>query len=119
MTRKDARTLAEMAARDGGFTVDVHTFRRPDSGFAFSARPDCERRLARLTPRAIRAYARDYARDLLPNGAHLGAWRDGGTWYLDVSTVTEDETLARVLAFAASQLAIFNLSTGQSVSLGV
>lgn len=117
MTRKDARALAEVARFQGGFTYSLRTRTAPQSGFAFSGRPECERKVRVLSARAIRTYARDFAGPLSERGAHLGAWRDGGAWYLDVSTVSDDEVVARTLAKVASQLAVYDLATRQSLSL--
>lgn len=119
MTRAESRELFAAATRDGGFTYDTHSHTHPCAGYAFSQAPENERRLSALSARAIRAYARDNARALSAPGAHLGAWHENGTWYLDVSVVHDDMAAAVARACAAAQKALYDLSTGSTITLSL
>lgn len=116
MTRNLARKLVAAAERNGGFTVRARTGQSALEGFAFSESPEHERKLGKLTPRALRAYVREHARALRSPSAYLGAWSDGGVWYLDVSTVVGSLDKALDKARAARQLAVFDLGRKVSVA---
>lgn len=117
MRRNTARRLVEVAKRDGGFTYDPASNSHPQSGFAFSEAPEHECKVIYLTPRVIRRYVREHAQALRSRGAHLGAWRDGGVWYLDVSHVEVERAVAVALAKVARQLAVYDLATRESFML--
>jgi hypothetical protein len=117
MTRRQARWLALVADFQGGLTYDVRTHRTPRDGYAVAAFPGRERKVKHLTAGVLLRYIRDNADALYACGAHLGAWRDNGTWYLDVSLVEPEREIALTLARVNAQLAIYDLSTRESLML--
>lgn len=115
--------LAErLADPDGGFTVNLTTGAEPATGYAVATHPERSWEAAADTVSAetVRTYAALNA-DLLNEDRNvLGGWHDPATHqvWLDVSTVVADEADAWRLAWAANQIAIFNLDTHETINTG-
>ncbi len=117
MTRTEARRLVAEARSQGGFTYDLRTKAAVQAGYAFSENPEHEEKSVHLDARSLRRYVASHWEALRAPGAHFGAWHDGGVWYLDVTHVEEDQTLALMLAYINDQLAVYDLATRRSLSV--
>lgn len=105
-------------ANEGGFTLDPRTAMPQTSGWAFSPDKSTERVIDGLaSAEDIEKFMADNAEALAQPGNFLGGWTSDGKSYLDVSNVTADRAEAEAAARAADQLAIFNLETGETVSI--
>ena len=82
--------------------------------------PDCERTFAGL-PKLwqVVKYVEDYKTHLHNPCLYVGAWLDAetGTFYLDISENVQDKETALQLGRERKQLAIFDLSTFDSIYL--
>lgn len=118
----DYQQLARDIVDNGGATVDVLTGDAPTAGFAVS-QPDGTEWTYRI-PRTTRelgnlaySYVVAHGRRLRDPGAHLGAWIHNGWVYFDVTHVVEDRAAAITLGQLNGQLAIYDLSTGEEITL--
>jgi len=110
-----------IAKPDGGFTYQPLTANEPAAGYAVSIFPDrsfgadaSQMRLDDLVNYVVQNA------DLLSDpGNHIGAWHDPETHrvYLDISRVVPTPDRAASLARAHDQIAYFDLSRGQSVTV--
>ena len=121
LNRRQFQILSqEVKAPEGGFTIDINTGRRPDSGTSVSL-PGHEKAMpaAQATPGAIKGYTKANAKVLTQPGNHLGGWNEspasGPEAFLDVSTVIPDEVDARRAIMDRNQIAGFNLDSVESV----
>lgn len=111
-----------LSVPDGGFSVnpgdgsDVHT------GYAVAVHPEHERIYdGRVTCNDLHDYIAQAKDALSLPGRVLGGWRDPvtGRVYLDVSVVTPHFFYAMKLARETAQLAIFDFSVMESISVAV
>ena len=106
---------------DGGFTFDPRAHTQPSTGYALSIHPERSQSFAAalLAPEDLTRYIASN-RDLLDlPGNMLGAWHDPASHlvFLDVSTVTDNETDAAALALAHDQIAYYDLARHTSVTV--
>lgn len=107
---------------DGGFTIDARTGDDVTRGFAVAAFKDRSKEIPvkNLTPDDLKSYV-DSNSDLLSKPENkFGGWHDpetGHVW-LDVSMVTTNKAKAIQKAKAENQIAIFDLSTFESIPTG-
>lgn len=116
----DAQQLFnETKAPDGGFSIKDHVGDGPSSGYMVSLSKADEKTYPStiFTPEDIQEYMNQHASEINAPGNYFGAWHDpeDGNIYLDVSTNYQDYDQAVEAAKAANQLAIFDLSTFNSV----
>ena len=108
-------------APDGGFTYSPTSHTEPSTGYALSIHPDRSVALDSKTIqfRDLARYAASNADLLHQPGNHIGAWNDpaSGKVFLDVSMVTNDKAQAEKLALQHDQIAYFDLSNFQSVTV--
>lgn len=110
-----------VAEPDGGFTYSPSTNSEPSSGYALSIYPD--RSFAKDAKALTREDLVKYVvknKDLLSQKEnYFGAWHDPASnkVFLDVSMVTQDKQKAHDLALKHDQIAYFDLSTFQSVTV--
>lgn len=91
----------------------------PTSGYMVSLQ-DCERTFfGRPTLWQVVKYAEDYNHLLCNPSLYVGGWLDAetGKYYLDISENVQDKAQALWLAAERKQLAIFDLSTFESIYL--
>jgi len=104
---------------DGGFSIHDHIGDGPTTGYMVSMNKNTERDFAAkdLTADHIRQYQEDHADELSQAGYYFGAWHnpEDGRVYLDVSKNFKDKDEAMKAAKGADQIAIFDLSTFNSV----
>lgn len=112
-----AERLAKQTAKDGGFTYSPTTKVEPKDGFAVSPYPQFETKVPMdaSLPASIQKYMSDHADVLGQPGAHLGAWVQDGTVYLDVSVVSKTADEASVVAKKFNQQAYYDLAKGETV----
>ena len=116
--RPGANALYEQGL-EGGFSVgrfgDV-----PTTGYMVSPYKGAETAIpiASFTPDAIRAFEAKNAELLALPDHYLGGWRDGDTFYLDVSVRTRTLTEAKRIAAGADQLAVYDVAKGESIQTG-
>ena len=115
LSSSKARALTRRAEKEGGFTFDPRTGESPTSGFAFSADPNNERVLQKLSPRSLRDYAGETGSALKDPTARLGGWKGDDGWYLDVSRVLPDKKVAMREARDAGQKAVYDLGRGKEI----
>lgn len=120
-TVHNAYALLHTLQDNGGFTVDPITGEAaPREGYAVSL-PNCEVTYpaVSITPDDIASHALDVRIARAQHGLPVwqGAWRDGDTVYLDASVIVDNYVDARRLALEYSQLAVFNLATGETIRL--
>lgn len=108
-----------LSVPDGGFSVDPTDGSDVRVGYAVAVHPEHERILNRVTVNDLHDYIASASDALSLSGRVLGGWRDpaSGRIYLDVSVVTTDLAEAMALARATAQLAIFDLSAMQSITV--
>jgi len=113
----NTKELLDKIFTDGGFSVQVASGSIPSSGYMVSIQ-GCEEvyHTEDVTDDTIPGYITRIKELLLP-GAYLGAWLDGSKVYLDVSINVDDLQDALDLARENSQLAIYDLATGDSIYL--
>lgn len=123
-TSKTGGYANALATPDGGFTVMAG--KEVNSGYAVSRYPDRSLAIPSVVeiPKAKLAQKiSDYAAqnsDLLSTAGHaLGGWHDPktGTAYLDISEVTDSAETAAQIALDHDQIAYFDFSTFESVTV--
>lgn len=103
----------------GGVTVNLNDGYKPAAGYAVAAYPSREVITARLDIESLESYIVDNA-DVLRLPAHyLGTWYnpDNGKVYLDISIVEFERAAALETARRFNQLAIFDLSSFETITL--
>lgn len=111
--------LATKVKEEGGFSYSLSNGSEPKAGerkFAVAISKNFERKysLSSFTPSTLVSYIAEFAGQLSKAGAHLGAWLEGDTVYLDVSVVLTDKSEAINIARANEQLAIFSFENMSS-----
>lgn len=124
MNRAIAEILVARADNSGGFTWRTSDGRYPDKGFAVAVAKGPERRIERpLLVADILDFEREFhdvihAGNVVFNGGVcIGAWRDGGVWYLDLSIVCRSLDEALVLGRQNKQLAVYDLESATSINI--
>jgi hypothetical protein len=109
--------LAFVANRTGGFTYDPQKDTLREEGFAVSIFKNKEMIVDSpvLSGHDIYRFVDSAAQELLVPGACVGAWKNDGKWYLDVSVVMPTFYGAMELAKSNNQLAIFDLDTKETI----
>jgi len=113
--------LAERLVQDGGFTLSTVTGEEPKKGFVVSPYPEKSfaKGSSELTEEDVAEYVRDN-NDLLSLEDHfLGGWNDEDTAraFLDVSIIKQDQNEAIDLALERDQIAIFDLSSFEEITV--
>lgn len=107
--------LIDVLFTNGGFSINILSGLSPESGYMVSLR-DNEEIIPchEVNSDTIPGYL---ARHSLPNDAYLGGWIDADNVYLDISVNIPNIEDALNLARDNSQLAIYDLSNGESIYL--
>jgi GNAT superfamily N-acetyltransferase len=114
---KIAQAIADHIIEKGGISYDPVSSTQKTSGYAVAVHPGREQIINEPpTAKHIQQYVakNDDAFQKDP-GAHLGAWENGGNWYLDISHITPDLDKAMDLARQHNQKAIFDLDNFQDI----
>lgn len=117
-TAKLVAMVDALSVGDGGFSVDPRTGDDVRTGYAVAVHPEHERVLAHPVGIGdLIAYVVQVADALALPGRVFGGWRDPqtGSVYLDVSAIVADYSDAVALARKTDQIAIFDLTAGESV----
>lgn len=124
MLSEVAAFLAHMGSAHGGFTYRTSDGTFPRNGFAVSVAKDLERSwdgplLAQHVTEFYAANAQliEAANVVFSGGACVGAWQDGGRWYLDLSIVVRSLDEALVLGRHNKQLAVYDLADQVSIAI--
>lgn len=116
-----ANALADaLSVPDGGFTIDPRDGSDVHVGYAVAVHPEYGRIFDHpVTSDGLVKYIAYASAALALPGRVFGGWCDPATGriYLDVSVVTTDLTEAITLARNNGQLAIFDLSAMESISV--
>lgn len=106
------------ARQQGGCTVKLSDGSSPETGYMV-ARADCEMTVPtrELDAKIVQRYISEYFAYLAEPKAFLGIWLNDGIAYLDVSYVFADKQSAINFARLNSQLAIYNVATGETIDL--
>lgn len=107
-----------LSVGDGGFSVDPRTGENVRAGYAVAVHPERERVLTDpVGVGDLIAYVVQVADALALPGRVFGGWRDPqtGRMYLDVSAIIADYSDAVSLARESGQVAIFDLTAGESI----
>lgn len=115
---KLASMVDALSVGDGGFSVDPRTGEDVGAGYAVAVHP--ERECVLTEPVAVGdliGYVAQVADALALPGRVFGGWRDPetGRVYLDVSAIVTDYSDAVSLACETGQMAIFDISAGESI----
>jgi hypothetical protein len=116
----NATTIVSKILANGGISIDNKGHELSDcGGYAVSIFPDRGTQVNsdEFGPDDILAFSRKNADILDKKGAILGAWRDNGKVYLDVSIFVENRDRALFLAKQHAQLAIYDFTARDSVYL--
>jgi hypothetical protein len=111
-----------LSVPDGGFSVNPGDGSDVRTGYAVAVHPEHERIYdGRVTSNDLHDYIAQVKDTLSLPGRVLGGWCDPATGrvYLDVSVVTPHFFYAMKLARETAQLAIFDLSVMESISVEV
>ena len=115
------QTIDRIQEADGGITIDVTNGQEPSDGFVVAIAPERSITLDVEDAREedIETFLINNDDVLSEDGAHLGAWHDPATGivHLDISKVESDREVALEIAEAADEIAIFDLSTFESVTV--
>jgi hypothetical protein len=116
----DFTALAAQVLNGGGFTVSTKPGREvPDRGYmvsieGFEVKIRNVFHVEQLAP-YLADYCSRFERALQAPGAYFGAWLDGQTVYLDVSSWYEFCDTARVAAWENRQQAFYSLEASQTI----
>lgn len=104
---------------NGGVTISLDGG-MPTKGLAYAPYKGTERIIPQkdFTAKHIETFTQDHAKELAEPGNHLGMWVDDGKVYMDISKVGPDSPETLENAMKASQLAVFNLESFETVTLG-
>jgi hypothetical protein len=108
----DFQRFYDYARAHDGITVDVNTGSSPTRGFAVGTHPDKTESWddARFTPGIIRNFVKENGDELRKPGRHLGIWRDGDQWYMDITHITKERTTAEEIGRIMDQEAITDVA---------
>ena len=111
--------LAGVANNDGGFTYNPMGDFFPSSGFAVGIFKNKEKRIASpiLSTEHLAEFVEFVEDQLRVPGCCIGGWLVAGIWYLDVSVLMPTFESAIELAKEHDQIAIYNLSTHETIYL--
>lgn len=104
---------------NGGVTISLDGG-MPTKGLAYAPYKGTERIIPQKDFNAshIETFTKDHAKELAEPGNHLGMWVDDGKVYMDISKVGPNSPETLESAMKASQLAVFNLESFETVTLG-
>lgn len=110
------KALMHDLTKTHGFTMHDHPGDAPKDGFMVSIDQSSEQKmpLVDVTPQRIADYMSVHQQELKDPNNYLGGWVFRGTTFLDISRWVPDEQQAMTLAKANHQLAIYDLSSGQT-----
>lgn len=112
----NAPAQLQTLASAGGFTFNPRRNELRRKGVAVAVRKDTERvfdeaDFAKNGPKIVSGYMKQNAELLAQPRMHLGAWKDKGKVYLDVSKVTSSIKEAADIGRSNDQIGIFDLAT--------
>lgn len=112
----NAPAQLKVLADKGGFTFNPkkNQLRRKGIAVAIAKKyelPVDEKEFAKNGEKIIKDYMRQYSEVLAKPNAHLGAWKDKGKVYLDISIVKGSLDEAASIGRANDQIGIFDLAT--------
>lgn len=104
---------------NGGVTISLEG-KMPSKGLAYAPYKGTERIIPEkdFNAKHIETYKNDHAKELEEPGNHLGMWVDEGKVYMDISKVGDNSPETLESAMKASQLAVFDLESFETVTLG-
>ena len=110
-----------LAKKGGGFTYQPRIDSEPKTGFAVSIYPkdSFSKPAADFTANDLVDYLVAH-KDMLSNPqVHVGGWNDpdSGRIFLDLSVVVPDQAAAEKLAQDHDQIAVFNLGSGETITV--
>ncbi len=116
---KISDTAYKNTVENGGVTISAEGD-QPSKGVAYSPYKDTERVIPKdkFTAETTAQYMADHADKLKEPGNHLGIWEDNGNIYMDISKVGDNTPETYEEAMKAKQLAVFDLSSFETVPLG-
>lgn len=101
--------FAAHVMKSGGGTVNTSSGKSPSGGFMV-AKQNTERIVpGHLRGEHVANYAAEHAKALSSPGAHLGAWHEGGSTYLDVSHNIPTKKAAMKMGRRETQHAIYDI----------
>ena len=115
-----ARRLAQATLADGGATMALDGT-VPVTGYAV-ALPGLETVYTHTddhdaTAVRIRAYVDAHRAELAQSDRYVGTWVDAGKLYVDTVRVIADRATAELEGILARQLAVFDLASGEEITL--
>lgn len=102
--------LAKRLREEGGFTVNVNTGRSPNTGFATSIHGHEEQIPGDAAPTDIRRYRTEHDEELQRPTSYFGAWKYGGTSFLDSSRHFETPGEAHEFGRRNAQIAFYDIA---------
>lgn len=73
--------------------------------------------LEQFSAQVVAEYVTTHAEILRQDGVHLGTWVNDGNVYLDLTTVYRTQAEALQAARKTQQLAVFNIGTGEEITV--
>ncbi|OII61199.1 hypothetical protein BJP40_06640 [Streptomyces sp. CC53] len=93
-----------------GATVDSYRQPLPETGYWVGGQSwTLVKAVSRITPDDVAGFVSTH-----PNARYFGVWVENGRAYLDVVDHVPAERSAYALATARSEMAVFNIATGES-----
>jgi hypothetical protein len=121
--KTDTKAISDKAyktiVKNGGVTISLAKG-QPKKGFAYAPNKDTERVFDKETfsDQDISDFINDNMAELSKKGNYIGGWEDGGKIYLDISRIGAPSVKTLEEAQKASQLAVYDLSSGESIEIG-
>jgi hypothetical protein len=113
---KLVRTMIRALYEDEGFSLSLDA-KSPETGYMTATKKEGEWkiRLEDVTEDGLQNYIEKYVKELAEPDMYLGGWVEDGWAYIDVSMNVQDLDEALRIAKGAEQIAIFDLSTYESI----
>jgi len=113
-----AERALELTKTQGGATITL-SGEVPKSGFVTAVSKTTEKVIpeAQLTVTQLKDYMKANLKDLTKENRHIGIWVDEGNAFLDTPMVLKDKGKAIEVGKKADQIAIFDISMGETINL--
>lgn len=115
---KNLNQFIQETTQNGGCTYSLFGGYSPESGFVVSILSDqttCK--VNEFSPYLLGKFIKEHADKLSQSYNYLGSWIENGKVYLDVCEVSKDKAAALKIAAQNNQIAIFDLSTKETIYL--
>jgi hypothetical protein len=118
-TQVVAESIADSHNSSGGSTINQRTGRVITEGFPVGIGEEEILNGKEITPETIQQFELDHAEALSQPNRQVGTWYDEaeGKTYLDVIEIAKTEEDAIKLGEEHNELAVYNLATGETISL--